>query len=540
MDVRAHDLTGEQEPSVEHALDRRQLLVGLLGVGVLAALPGCSSPESEARPRGSSPSYAHPPAPSVSPSTAPAPPPDWAALRSVLSGHVTLPSEPGYDRARLLFNRRFDTLRPAAVAAVASEDDVVACLAFSRRHQLPVSVRSGGHSYLGASAGPGLVIDLRRLNAVRPGRGTATIGAGAALVDVYAGLAAAGVSVPAGSCPAVGIGGLALGGGIGVVARRYGLTCDRLVSARVVLADGDVVTASENSEPDLFWALRGGGGSFGVVTSMVLTTHPTRDLATFTLRWPFAAAADVLTGWQSTLTSSPDELWTTCHLLATTGSIPTASVSGVLLGTPSELEPLVRALVRAVGAQPSSHSLRRRTYLDAMLLEAGCSDRPVAACHAAGESPEGTLRRDAFVAGSTLYDAPLPSSTVADIVGAVAARQDAGLGVGGVGLDAWGGAVGRVPVTATAFPHRTTLLSAQWSASWSRTPGNGPEKANAESLAALRAAGGPGIGAYANYADETLTDPLRSYYGTNLGRLRAVKQRYDPSGLLNQPQGVQA
>jgi hypothetical protein len=175
-----------------------------------------------------------------------------------------------------------------------------------------------------------------------------------------------------------------------------------------------------------------------------------------------------------------------------------------------------------------------------MLLEAGCSDRPVAECHVAGESPEGTLGRDAFVAGSTLYDSPLPSSAVADIVGAVAARQDAGLGVGGVGLDAWGGAVGRVPVTATAFPHRTTLLSAQWSASWSRSPGNGPEKVNAESLAALRAAGGPGIGAYANYADETLTDPLRSYYGANLGRLRAVKQRYDPSGLLDQPQGVRA
>ncbi len=535
---------------VERALGRRQLLGGIVGAGALAALTGCTSPPPATRPAAGGPtgSASTTPSPSRTPAAPPAPssattpgaPPDWRALRSSLDGRLTLPEEPGYDGARLLFNRRFDDRRPAAVAAVSSEDDVVVCLAFARRHQLPVSVRSGGHSYLGASAGPGLVIDLRRLDDVRAGSGTAVVGAGAALIDVYAGLAAAGVSVPAGSCPAVGIGGLALGGGMGVVARRYGLTCDRLVSARVVLADGSVVTASATSEPDLFWALRGGGGSFGVVTSMELTTHPTQDLATFTLRWPFEAAADVLSGWQSTVASAPDELWTTCHLLATTGSTPTASVSGVLVGTPSELEPLVAAITRAVGDAPSSRSLRGRSYLDTMLLEAGCSDRPVAGCHVAGQSPGGTLERDAFVAGSTLYDSPMPATVVADVVAAVAARHEAGLGTGGVGLDSWGGAVGRVPASATAFPHRTALLSAQWTASWADSPDNGPQQANVESLAALRAAGGAGIGAYANYADDTLPDPLPSYYGPNLAQLRRVKQRYDPGGLLDQPQGPRA
>ncbi len=510
-------------------IGRRRLLRGVLGAGAFAALDGCSRPSGPPGPPSSGP------APSRAVPTAA----DWTRLRATLGGRLSLPADGGYDAARLLFNRRFDDLRPAAVAAVGSTADVQACLAFAGQHGLPVSVRSGGHSYLGASAGPGLVVDVRRLDGVSArGDGTAAIGAGAALVDVYAGLAATGVSVPAGSCPAVGVSGLALGGGMGVVGRQYGLTCDRLVSAQVVLADGRVVTASEGSEPDLFWALRGGGGSFGVVTELVLRTHPTRDLATFTLTWPYAAAADVLSGWQSTLTAAPDTLWTTCHLLATVGGRPTASVSGVLVGTPGALDPLVDALARAVGAAPDTRSVRSRGYLDTMLLEAGCSDWSVAACHVTGQSRAGTLARDAFVAASDLYPAPLSPAAVTRVVAAVQQRQDAGLGVGGVGFDSWGGAVGRVAPEATAFPHRSTLLSAQWTASWAAVAGNGPQAANEASLAALRAAtGGEGRGAYANYADATLTDPLAAYYGDNLARLTDVKRRYDPTGRLDQPQG---
>ena len=519
---------------------RRGLLTGMLGAGALVALDACGvsgphpPPAATAGPSAS-------PAPTAAPTVGPPGAADWERLRANLGGRLTLPADGGYDAARLLFNRRFDGLRPAGLAAVGSALEVQACLAFARRHGLPVSVRSGGHSYLGASAGPGLVVDLRRLDAVRPGVGTASVGAGAALADVYAGLAAAGVSVPAGSCPAVGVSGLALGGGMGVVGRQYGLTCDRLVSAQVVLPDGRVVTASESSEPDLYWALRGGGGSFGVVTQLELATHPTRDLATFTLTWPYAAAADVLSGWQATLAGAPDALWTTCHLLATTGHGPTASVSGVLVGTSAQLAPLVDALVRGVGTSPASRSLRDRTYLDTMLLEAGCSTRSVAACHVAGQSPTGTLGRDAFVAASDLFPAPLSSGAVARVVGAVRDRQDARLGVGGVGFDSWGGAVGRVAADATAFPHRDALLSAQWTASWTTTPGNAPQAANEASLAALRgAADGEGQGCYANYADASLSDPLTAYYGPNLARLTAVKRRYDPDGLLDQPQGPRA
>jgi FAD/FMN-containing dehydrogenase len=522
-------------------------VLGLLAAGAVVGLDACTSGGSGSdTPTSTGPTTSGPTTGTASstatPSSSAAPTAtdgDWEGLRVALQGNLVRPPDRGYDAARLLFNRRFDGQRPSGVAQVASDADVASCLSFARTHGVAVSVRSGGHSYLGASAGPGLVLDLRRLRQVSVGAGTATIGTGAALVDVYSSLAARGVSVPAGSCPGVGLGGLTLGGGMGVVARRYGLTCDRLTSARVVLPDGRAVTASADTEPDLFWALRGGGGSFGVVTSMTLTTHRTRDLATFSVGWPWAVAADVLAGWQTTLADAPDELWTTCHLLSTTGSAPTVQVAGVLVGAASRLSSQVAALVRAVGATPTSRSVRTRGYLDTMLLEAGCLGSTQTACHVQDTTPGGALPRDAFVAGSDVFDRALPDSAVARVVAAVQHRQDVGLGVGGVGFDSWGGAVGRVPATATAFPHRSTLLSAQWTASWADVAGNGPLARNQASLADLRGSTrGLGTGCYSNYADATLADAPQAYWGANLPRLQQVKRSYDPTGLLDQPQGV--
>ncbi len=509
---------------------RRAVLTGLGGLAVLA---GCGAHHPGAGPT----------APPVSPAprgTTPAGV-DWDALRRSLSGVLRQPADSGYDAARELFNRRFDDLRPAAVASVASVADVQACVAFARDHGLPLAVRAGGHSYTGGSVGTGLVVDLRPLAAITVGAGTATIGAGAALVDVYARLAASGVSVPAGSCPAVGLAGLALGGGIGVVARRYGLTCDRLLSARVVLADGRLVTASADSEPDLFWALRGGGGSFGVVTSLTLATHPTQDLATFTYTWPWATAGAVLDGWQRTLPSADDALWSTCHLLAGLSTAgPTVSVSGVYVGSTAAATAAAAPLLAAVGAPPTSGAIRARTYLETMLLEAGCADTSVAACHVAGQSPTGTLPRDAFVAASDLFAAEIPAAGVRAVVAAVAGRQASGLGVGGVALDSWGGQIDAVAPGASAFVHRGIRFGAQYTASWQQTPGNGPQAANQRSLATIKAtlsryATGA---AYQNYADPTLSDAPQAYYGANLARLRQVKRSYDPANLFRPPQGV--
>jgi FAD/FMN-containing dehydrogenase len=527
---------------VNRGLTRRQVLGGTLAAGVGALAAGCGRHTPSAAP--STPTSAAPtPASSATRTAAP----DWTALRSQLHGSLARPGDGGYDTSRLLFNRRFDpTSTPDAIAAVASEADVVACVRFARDAGIPIRIRAGGHSYLGASTGSGLVVDVRALKGVAAGgsagAATATVGAGAQLIDVYSELAARGVLIPAGSCPSVGLSGLALGGGMGVVGRKYGLTCDRLESARVVLADGRAVTASATSEPDLFWALRGGGGNFGVVTSMTLRTYPAQTLALFSLSWPWDDAAEVLAGWQQWVTGTPDELWSTCHLLATADGTagPTASVSGVYVGDVAAMQGLLSGLQSAVGHAPSSTYTSQKSALDAMLIEAGCASTPVTSCQIA-DFGGGSLSRDAFVAGSDYFSAPIPRAAIDAVASAVEARQtDPALGVGGVAFDSWGGAVNAVAPADTAFVHRRSNFAAQYTASWQTQPGDGPQAANQTSLRTLQAALHPAANgeAYQNYADSALSDPLAAYYGANLTRLRGVKKSYDPDNFFIQPQGI--
>ena len=517
----------------------RRSVLGLITGATATTLAGCHS--------GSKRTAASPP-PSGSPSatrtsTGPAAA-DWRALRRSLAGDLLRPSSTGFERARLLFDRRFDPVKPTAIAQVASAADVAAAIAFARRFRLPLRIRSGGHSYIGASTGTGLVIDVRRLSAVAvdSAESTATIGAGAALVDVYAQLAQRGVSIPAGSCPSVGISGLTLGGGIGVVARRYGLTCDRLVEATIVTADGRSLTCDGSHDPDLFWALRGGGGSFGVVTSLTFATHPADSLAHAYVSWPWSAAAEVIAAWQSWAVAAPRSLWSTAHVLATgAAGGPTVAVAAVMVGSQPALQQHIGALTQSVPVAPQANVVASESYAATMMLEAGCSSLTVEACHIAAETPGGTLPRDAFVAGSDFFTSPIPGSGIAALVAAVAARQrDPRLGAGGASFDVLGGAVSAVAPDATAWVHREALFSAQYTASWQDLPGNGPLARNQHSLATIhnavrRYASGQ---AYQNYADDSLPDPQQAYYGANLARLIDVRRRYDPDGVFNQPQGV--
>lgn len=512
---------------------RRAVLRGLAGTAGLLALDACG----HGRPRVPSPSASSRAPASAGPTAA-----DWDGLRRRISGTLRRPDDSGYTSTVQLFNRRFDGIHPAGVVSAASVTDVQAAVSFARDHGLPVTARSGGHSYAGASTNHGLVVDLRPMAAIRTDGPTATVGTGAALVDVYAQLAARGVSVPAGSCPAVGLAGLALGGGQGVVSRRYGLTCDRITSAQVVLADGRVVTASADSEPDLLWALKGAGAGFGIVTSLDLRTHTTSGLSTSYHAYPWSAAASVLTAWMAHLPAADRSVWSTCHLLATSdGTGPTVTVSCVRVGASDGLRSALAPFLAAAGTAPSSASYRDRSYLDTMLLEAGCADTPVAGCHIAGQSPAGTLPRDAFVAASDFFTAPIDSAGVDALAGAIEARQrDASLGVGGAAFDTWGGATGDVAPDATAFVHRNVAFGAQYTASWAGQPGNGPLPANQASLDAIKAtvsAAATGA-AYQNYADPTLSDPGTAYYGANLPRLQRLKATYDPHDVFRAPGGL--
>lgn len=524
------------------ALTRRQLLAA----AVLGSAAACSARRVRSVP-----------APSVAPTSTVATPPPPAAvgreldrLAGTLDGALVRPTDPRWDLARRLYDPKFDGLQPLAVAQCRSVEDVRRCLAFAATTGVRPAPRSGGHSYGGWSSGDGvLVVDVGPLAAVTfptgGGTGVATVGAGARLVDVYAALGARGVTVPAGSCPSVGIAGQTLGGGNGVTARAHGLTCDRLRSVELVLADGRVVTADADHEPDLFWASRGGGGgSFGVATAFTLATTPTVQTARFRLRWAWSDAAAVLPAWLAYAPAAPEALWSDCQLLATpdrpAGGEPTVAVNGLFLGTPDALRPLLARLVAMVGRAPRTTAVTSTSYLETMLVEAGCSGRTVAQCHLA---PDGTLPRTSFAAASDYVTQPLPGPGVQVVVDQVARRQaDPRLAEGGVAFDSYGGAIAAVPSDATAFVHRDAPAGAQYTASWPNGAAAEVVAANQEWLAGFHTAMRPYVsgGAYVNYADPSLLDWEQAYFGAHVGRLRQVKRRYDPDGLFAFPQGITA
>ncbi|MGH9297783.1 MAG: FAD-binding oxidoreductase [Acidimicrobiales bacterium] len=460
-----------------------------------------------------------------------------------------LPSSASYEVDCESYNPVFDGARPKAIAYVAVSSDVSEMVAFARAHGLLLSVRSGGHSYGGWSTGPGLVVDVSLMNGVSVAAGAApaaSIGAGARLVDLYATCGAKGLSVPGGSCPSVGVAGLALGGGLGVLDRRYGLTCDNLTSIDIVLASGEQVTCDARSHPDLFWALRGaGGGSFGVVTGFRANAHPIGDLAIFTLVWDWSAAEEVVQAWQRWAPTAPDALWSNCLLLASqttpSGEGAVARVTGVYVGSESDLESELSGLLSEVPASPFDHFVGSAPYLDTMLIEAGCDGKSVAECHLPTANQSGTLTRAPFAAKSDIVTTLVPGAGVRAMLAAVQARQvSPTLSGGGIALDPAGGAINRVPADATAFVHRNALFTMQYSANWPTGAAGALVAANRSWLqqawSSMRAyVSGQ---AYQNYADPALQGWARAYYGTNLSRLVEVKRNYDPKNVFRFAQSV--
>ena len=470
---------------------------------------------------------------------------DWAALARDLSGPLIRPGESGYNTAKELFDPRFDSLRPAGIAYCRHPHDVATSLAFVRKYGLPVAARCGGHSYAGWSSTSGLIVDVTRMAGVSVSGGTATVGAGTRLIDFYNGLAAHGRAVPGGSCPTVGISGLTLGGGIGVVARAYGLTCDNVTSMQIVTADGQVRTANAKTNSDLFWACRGGGGgNFGVVTSFTFTTHPAGEIVLFFLSWPWSQAARVIAAWQSWAPHAPDQLWSNLHLAAAPGgSIPSIQVGGTYLGTVSEAATQLRKLYAAVGSDPSSPFLESTTWLHAMLVEAGCANLTVNECHLPTQTAGGQLSRASEYAKSDFFTRPLSSHGIGTLLAGVENLQKvsgAPGGSGGIAFDALGGAVNRVAPGATAFVHRNALFGAQYTTTW-------PVGSAAAEVARQHAwqqsfwqsmrpyASGQ---AYQNYVDPSLANWRQAYYGANYTRLTQVKAAYDPHRLFSFPQAV--
>ncbi|UFQ16620.1 MULTISPECIES: FAD-binding oxidoreductase [Streptomyces] len=465
-----------------------------------------------------------------------------AALARDLDGTLVRPGEAKWAAARQLYNTRFDDLKPTAVAYVAHQDDIRTALTYARAHRTPVAIRNGGHSYAGWSSGTGrLIIDVSKLSRIRASGTTATIDAGAKLIDVYRSLAAKGVTIPAGSCPTVGISGLTLGGGHGVVSRAYGLTCDSLTSATIITADGKQLTASKTEHKDLFWALRGAGnGNFGVVTELSYRTHTAPQAVSAYMSWPWSKAAAVVKAWQAWGPDQPDEIWSSLHLANTPGGTPTVSVACFSLGTYGELQNAVDRLAHKVGASARSVSLKRRTYEEAMEVYAGCSSFVTdAQCHlpgaTPGRSPQGALKRETYAASSDFFDRSLSAAGIRALLSQV--ENVTGASAGSIALTALGGAINRVDPTATAFVHRRSRMLAQYIASWRAGTSGAPARAwlkKAHGAMGRYASGA----AYQNYTDATLTNWREAYYGDAAPRLKKLKKQYDPNRFFDFPQAL--
>jgi len=470
---------------------------------------------------------------------------DWTALGRDLSGPLVRPGESAYTVSKRLFDPRFDSLHPAGIAYCRNPHDVATCLAFVRKFGLPVAARCGGHSYAGWSSTSGLIIDVTRMSGVNVSGSTATVGAGTRLIDFYNGLAAHGRGVPGGSCPTVGIAGLTLGGGIGVVARAYGVTSDNVQSLQIVTADGQVRTCNSSQNSDLYWACRGGGGgNFGVVTSFTFRTYQVGQIVLFFLSWPWSQAARVISAWQAWAPHAPDALWSNVHLAATTGgSVPSIQVGGTYLGSIGAATAQLEKLYAAAGSHPSSPFMETTSWLHAMLVEAGCASLTVDQCHLPTQNPAGKLARASEYAKSDFFTKPLNSHGIGTLLAGVEKFQRAGGAPGasgGIAFDALGGAVNRVAAGATAFVHRDALFDAQYTTTW-------PIGAAAAAVTRQHAwqqsfwqsmrpfASGQ---AYQNYVDPALANWRQAYYGANLARLTQVKAKYDPNRVFRFPQAI--
>ncbi|WP_328472772.1 FAD-binding oxidoreductase [Actinoplanes sp. NBC_00393] len=389
---------------------------------------------------------------------------------------------------------RFAAIRPFAVLPCATPAEVAAALGKARDGGHPVAVRGGGHCFAGRSTGTGFVIDTSPMSGVEIDGDRAVIGAGTRLAEVYDALAAAGRTIPAGCGPTVGIAGLTLGGGLGILGRRYGLTCDSLVAARLVLADGRVLEAGD----DLLWMLRGGGAP-GVVCSLTFTTVPAPDSTAFRLRFPAAAATDIVDAWQHALPALDDAL--APSLVVTAAPDLDVSVFGAAPNSAA-----VDDLIRRLGVAPVSDDRQAGTHRETKRWLAGedVPDDRFAYLH------------------SEYFRSPVPAAElIARLLDDRRPGEERELD-----FSPWGGAYNRVPADATAFPHRDARFLLKQTATVA--PGAQPSPWLDESYALMHPFGTGG--AYPNFPEPGL--PAEAYHLGNTARLRRLRAAYDPSAVF--------
>lgn len=436
-------------------------------------------------------------------------------LRSDLRGRVIAPGDPGYDEARNVVYGQFDR-RPAVIARPADEADVARVIALARETGLELAVRSGGHSLAGYGASEGgIVLDLSAMKDLEidvEGR-TAWAQTGLTAGEYTTAVAAHGLATGFGDTASVGIGGLTLGGGIGYLVRKHGLTIDHLLAAEIVTADGQHLTASTDTNPDLFWALRGGGGNFGVVTRLKFQLHEVDPFVGGMLVLP--ATPESIAAFVAAANEAPDEL-TTIAAVMTAPPVPflPAEAHGkrvilAMVAYAGEVEAGQRAIapLRAV-ATPIADMVRPMPYTE--MFQGG---------------PEfGDVR----LASRTLFIDTIDEALAGDIIEHLAASTAT---TTVVQIRVLGGAMARVAENATAFAHRRSRILVSFAALFPPTGERGPHEAWAESLARSLRQGEPRT--FVNLLGTEGTDWIRAAYPDQTwDRLSAIKRRYDPTNLF--------
>jgi FAD/FMN-containing dehydrogenase len=451
---------------------------------------------------------------------------DLRSLDARLDGHVLLPGDPGYDEARLVWNAMIDR-RPRLIVRAASVDDVVVTVGMARDLDLELGIRCGGHSVVGqAVPEDGLMLDLTPFGAVRvdAAERLAWVQGGALLGALDDAAQVHGLATTAGNVSHTGVGGLTLGGGMGWLARRYGLSCDNVESFEMVTAAGEVVRASATENAELFWGLRGGGGNFGVVTEFVFRLHPVGTEALLVeLSFPtsVAGAADVVRGWRDLSATSPRAATFTAGITTDDAGQGVATVGYVWVGDVDEglsVLPALRALGPAAGVTLSER-VEPMSYLALQRIDdtvRGHEKRRYWKGHYLQSLPDEAI--------DALLTRGVP-------VGSDGSDGSAAL-LPNVSLQAYGGAIVEVPDEATAFSHRGTVFEFVASNGWTDPAEDGPRMAAARRCAAAIEPYATGV--YVNaLSDEGDQGVQRAYPPAKLARLVALKNRYDPHNLFH-------
>ena len=448
-----------------------------------------------------------------------------AALKALLdpkSDLVLVPADKDFSKYNQSFNKRTQ-IAPRVRVVAGSAKAVSTTMLWAANNGLRFAVRSGGHSYEGFSQSSDLVIDVRGMTGIKlaAGNKSVSIGSGSSLGSVYQALWPSNLAIPAGTCFSVGVAGHSLGGGFGLLGRPFGLACDSVLSMEVVDASGQIRNVSGQENPELFWALRGGGnGNFAVVTNFNFRTSPVGMVARFGITWrkPIAQAAKIVQAWQQWLADFSPSITGTLHLTKDQGGRIEVRMVGLSVQSESKLKVELMRLQRVAGPADQVSTTTQTFKAAATIFNGGPADDSLLMKGKSDYVIDPMTDQGILTLLNGLQNAPGEIAVLCDI---------------------YGGAINKIASDATAFVHRgNTRYSIQYYKEWTDPAAS---DANIAMMRTLYTSMRPHVsgGAYVNYCDLDLSDGYaKAYWGDNLPRLMKIKASVDPKNIFRHAQSV--